>query len=69
MKTSIIITPDRAIQVKDNPVLVSNLMELKAIEHYHHRHPEKSMNDAAIEWINKNAATWRSKHPSTIIKV
>lgn len=60
---STIILPNKVIQVKSNPVLVSNLLELKAIEQYKARHPELSMNAAAIQWINKNAATWRSKHP------
>ena len=49
-------------QVKD-PILTSNLLELKAIEKYKSLHPELSMNAAAIKWIDKNAATWRFKHP------
>ena len=60
---AIILSPNRVIQVKSNPVLVSNLLELKAIEKYKARHPEMSMNDAAIKWIDRNAAAWRSKHP------
>jgi hypothetical protein len=59
---TIILPPNRIIQVK-NPVLASNLLELKAIERYKARHPELSMNDAAIRWIDKNAAAWRAKHP------
>jgi hypothetical protein len=47
-------------QVK-NPVLTSNLLELKAIEEFRGQHPELSMNAAAIRWIDRNAATWRSK--------
>ena len=62
-----LISPTRAIQVKVNPVLVSNLLELKAIERYKARHPDMSMNDAAIRWIDKNAAAWRAKHPQQIL--
>ena len=65
--STIILSPNRVIQVKSNPVLVSNLLELKAIEKYKARHPEMSMNDAAIKWIDHNAASWRSKHPLKII--
>jgi hypothetical protein len=63
----IILTPNRVIQVKSNPVLVSNLLELKSIEKYHCQHPDMSMNDAAIQWIDKNAAKWRAKHPMEVI--
>lgn len=62
MKSSIILT-SRAIQVRANPVLASNMLELKAIESYHQKHPGMSLNDAAVQWINKNAAAWRVKHP------
>jgi hypothetical protein len=60
---STIILPNRIIQVKHNPVLASNLLELRAIEKYKAKHPSMSMNDAAIQWIDKNAAAWRAKHP------
>jgi hypothetical protein len=66
MSTTIIL-PDRIIQVKSNPVLASNMLELKAIEKYKAQHPALSMNDAAIQWIDKNAATWRAKHPLQIL--
>jgi hypothetical protein len=64
---STIILPNRIIQVKSNPVLVSNMLEIKAIEKYKARHPNLSMNQAAIQWIDKNAATWRAKHPLQIL--
>jgi hypothetical protein len=64
---STIIMPDRVIQVKENPVLVSNMLEFKAIEKYKAKHPELSLNDAAIQWIDRNAAAWRAKHPMEIL--
>jgi hypothetical protein len=64
--STITLLPTRIIQVK-NPVLVSNLIELKEIVRYKDKHPELSMNDAAIRWINKNAAAWRAKHPMEIL--
>jgi len=67
MKAHIITLPKKIIQVKANPVLVSNLMELKAIESYQHQHPDMSMNAAAIQWIDRNAAKWRAKHPMDIL--
>jgi hypothetical protein len=67
MKSPIIINANKIIQVR-NPVLVSNLLELKAIEKYHQRHPNKTLNEAATEWIDQNAASWRAKHPNTLLK-
>jgi hypothetical protein len=49
------------VQVK-NTVLESNLLELKAIERYQHKHPSMDMETAAMSWIEKNAARWRMNH-------
>jgi hypothetical protein len=49
------------VQVK-NDVLVSNTLQLREIERYAARHPELSMNDAAVRWIARNSAKWRRKH-------
>ena len=59
-----LILPDHTIiQIKE-PVLVSNLLELKEIEKFQHRHPSMNMEQAAMKWINKNAAAWRQNyHP------
>ncbi len=60
---SIILLPKKVLFQVKNPVLVSNMLELKAIEKYRVKHPEMSMNAAAIQWIKDHAAAWRSKHP------
>jgi hypothetical protein len=56
------------VQVK-NTVLESNLLELKAIERYQHKHPSMSINQAAITWINQNAARWRKRHGGIICPI
>jgi hypothetical protein len=56
--STIILAPNKIVQVKYSAVRVSNLLELKAIEKYKAQHPELSMNAAAKKWI-----AWRSKHP------
>ncbi|MBE3144244.1 MAG: hypothetical protein IMZ61_10025 [Planctomycetes bacterium] len=49
------------VQVK-NTVLQSNLLEIQAIERYQHKHPTMNMEQAAMTWIEKNAARWRKQH-------
>jgi hypothetical protein len=68
MKADLII-PHQAkttiIQVK-NELVISNGLQLKEIEKYHQKHPQISMNEAAIQWIDKNAAAFRKKHPLSL---
>lgn len=53
------------IQVK-NDLITSNLLQIKEIEKFRNKRPDLSMNEAAIQWINHNAVTWRRKHPLAI---
>jgi hypothetical protein len=65
MKTIITLNPPRVIQVK-NTLIHSNLLQLKEIEKYQRQHSSMSMEQAAVQWIDKNAAQWRAKHPLAI---
>ena len=51
------------VVVVKNPLLKSNLLQLKEIAAYHYRNPHLTINDAAIKWIDQNAGQWRKKHP------
>ena len=65
MKNIIILNSRKLIEIK-NPILTSNMLELKEIEGYKKKHPNLSMNDAAIQWIDQSAASWRVKYPLNI---
>jgi hypothetical protein len=54
------------VQIK-NTVLESNLLEVKAIEHYQHLHPSLTVEEAAMTWIARNAARWRRHHPLLVV--
>lgn len=49
-----------------NDLVVSNLLQLREIEKYHKLHPDRSINQAAVEWIDRNSARWRGQHPLTL---
>ena len=67
MSTLITLNPKKIVEIK-NPLLVSNMIELDAIKKYKGKHPDLTMNEAATQWINRYAATWRARHPLEIIK-
>ena len=61
MKNIITLNSQKLIEVKA-PILVSNILELKEIEGYKEKHPNLSMNEAAIQWIDHSAASWRANY-------
>jgi len=50
------------VEVK-NTLIASNMLEVKRIEEYQHRHSGLTINQAAQQWIARNAASWRRRHP------
>ena len=62
-----LILPQRTQMIQVCPsskeVIASNLQQLKEIEAYQIQNPKMSMEQAAIEWIDSNAASWRNHNP------
>jgi hypothetical protein len=56
------------VQVK-NTVLKSNLLELREIERYQHKHPALDIEQAAMSWIATNAARWRKNYSPLSLEV
>ena len=56
----------KVVEAVKNDLLTSNLLQLREIEKFKRRHPNITMDQAAMVWIDKNAAAWRSKHPLAI---
>ena len=68
MNRDILISSGSTVKVvaAKNDLLNSNLLQLREIEKFKRRHPNITIDQAAMVWIDKNAASWRAKHPLAI---